>query len=81
MEALSRANILVQCRIDRAKRGCRSGTSHSMMMRRSVCQRTPHLLNLTQKLPVNYQVRLRGEVHRLVAPRDQKYQSNFVEVR
>jgi len=25
-------------------------------------------------------VRLRGEVHRLVAPRDQKYQSNFVEV-
>lgn len=27
------------------------------------------------------QVRLRGEVHRLVAPRDQKYQSNFVEVR
>lgn len=26
------------------------------------------------------QVRLRGEVHRLVAPRDQKYQSNFVEV-
>ncbi|KAK7689979.1 AP-2 complex subunit sigma [Cerrena zonata] len=27
------------------------------------------------------QVRLRGEVHRLVAPRDQKYQSNFVEFR
>jgi len=26
------------------------------------------------------QVRLRGEVHRLIAPRDQKYQSNFVEV-
>lgn len=26
-------------------------------------------------------VRLKGEVHRLVAPRDQKYQSNFVEVR
>lgn len=26
-------------------------------------------------------VRLRGEVHRLVAPRDQKHQSNFVEVR
>ncbi|TYJ58320.1 hypothetical protein B9479_000865 [Cryptococcus floricola] len=26
-------------------------------------------------------VRLRGEVHRLIAPRDQKYQSNFVEVR
>ncbi|KAJ7671865.1 clathrin coat assembly protein ap17 [Mycena rosella] len=25
-------------------------------------------------------VGLRGEVHRLVAPRDQKYQSNFVEV-
>ena len=25
-------------------------------------------------------MRLRGEVHRLVAPRDQKYQSNFVEV-
>jgi hypothetical protein len=25
-------------------------------------------------------VRLRGEVHRLIAPRDQKYQSNFVEV-
>ncbi|SPO36301.1 probable clathrin coat assembly protein ap17 [Pseudozyma flocculosa] len=24
-------------------------------------------------------VRLRGEVHRLIAPRDQKYQSNFVE--
>lgn len=35
-------------------------------------------------LPVSlksvFQVRLRGEVHRLVAPRDQKYQSNFVEV-
>jgi len=26
-------------------------------------------------------VRLRGEVHRLIAPRDQKYQSNFVEYR
>ncbi|ODN93416.1 AP-2 complex subunit sigma [Cryptococcus wingfieldii CBS 7118] len=26
-------------------------------------------------------VRLRGEVHRLIAPRDQKYQSNFVEFR
>jgi len=25
--------------------------------------------------------RLRGEVHRLIAPRDQKYQSNFVEFR
>ncbi|SPO31091.1 probable clathrin coat assembly protein ap17 [Ustilago trichophora] len=24
-------------------------------------------------------IRLRGEVHRLIAPRDQKYQSNFVE--
>ncbi|KAI5299450.1 AP-2 complex subunit sigma, partial [Ascosphaera atra] len=24
-------------------------------------------------------VKLKGEVHRLVAPRDQKYQSNFVE--
>lgn len=24
--------------------------------------------------------RIRGEVHRLIAPRDQKYQSNFVEV-
>jgi len=27
------------------------------------------------------QVRVRGEVHRLVAARDQKYQSNFVEFR
>lgn len=27
------------------------------------------------------QVRVKGEVHRLIAPRDQKYQSNFVEVR
>lgn len=26
-------------------------------------------------------VRIRGEVHRMIAPRDQKYQSNFVEVR
>ncbi|KAK0553883.1 AP-2 complex subunit sigma [Tilletia horrida] len=26
-------------------------------------------------------VRIRGEVHRLIAPRDQKYQSNFVEYR
>ncbi|KAK4050221.1 AP-2 complex subunit sigma [Microbotryomycetes sp. JL201] len=26
-------------------------------------------------------VRIRGEVHRLVAPRDQRYQSNFVEYR
>ena len=29
---------------------------------------------------LSLQVRLRGEVHRLIAPRDQKYQSNFVEV-
>ncbi|WVO24963.1 uncharacterized protein IAS62_006345 [Cryptococcus decagattii] len=29
----------------------------------------------------NEKVRLRGEVHRLIAPRDQKYQSNFVEFR
>ncbi|PWN97649.1 putative clathrin coat assembly protein ap17 [Tilletiopsis washingtonensis] len=27
------------------------------------------------------QSRLKGEVHRLIAPRDQKYQSNFVEFR
>ncbi|KAG8808123.1 AP-2 complex subunit sigma [Serendipita sp. 399] len=27
------------------------------------------------------QVRIRGEVHRLIAPRDQKHQSNFVEYR
>ncbi|CEH11891.1 clathrin coat assembly protein ap17 [Ceraceosorus bombacis] len=27
------------------------------------------------------QVRVKGEVHRLIAPRDQKYQSNFVEFR
>lgn len=26
-------------------------------------------------------VRIRGEVHRIIAPRDSKYQSNFVEVR
>ncbi|KAH0597406.1 hypothetical protein MHUMG1_04784 [Metarhizium humberi] len=26
-------------------------------------------------------IKLKGEVHRLVAPRDQKYQSNFVEFR
>lgn len=25
-------------------------------------------------------VRIRGEVHRMIAPRDQRYQSNFVEV-
>lgn len=25
--------------------------------------------------------RIKGEIHRLIAPRDQKYQSNFVEVR
>ena len=31
-------------------------------------------------LDTDVQVRLRGEVHRLIAPRDQKYQSNFVEV-
>jgi hypothetical protein len=30
--------------------------------------------------PADDKVRLRGEVHRLIAPRDQKYQSNFVEV-
>lgn len=28
----------------------------------------------------NEKVKLKGEVHRLVAPRDQKHQSNFVEV-
>lgn len=26
-------------------------------------------------------VKLKGEVHRLIAPRDQKHQSNFVEVK
>ena len=26
-------------------------------------------------------LRIRGEVHRIIAPRDQKYQSNFVEFR
>ncbi|GAA5981292.1 hypothetical protein JCM11641_005634 [Rhodosporidiobolus odoratus] len=26
-------------------------------------------------------IRIRGEVHRMIAPRDQKYQSNFVEFR
>ena len=36
--------------------------------------------NLTP-LNVIVQVRLKGEVHRLIAPRDQKYQSNFVEFR
>lgn len=27
------------------------------------------------------QMKIKGEIHRLIAPRDQKYQSNFVEVR
>ncbi|PWN29057.1 putative clathrin coat assembly protein ap17 [Jaminaea rosea] len=27
------------------------------------------------------QVKIKGEIHRLIAPRDQKYQSNFVEFR
>jgi len=39
---------------------------------------TPRLL--IHVAPADIQVRLRGEVHRLIAPRDQKYQSNFVEV-
>jgi len=33
------------------------------------------------QLLTKLQVRVRGEVHRLVAARDQKYQSNFVEFR
>lgn len=43
---------------------------------RSRCLLEPSML-----LILILKVRLRGEVHRLVAPRDQKYQSNFVEVR
>jgi hypothetical protein len=42
------------------------------------------LLDLHGKDQLDYnlgsQLRLRGEVHRVVAARDQKYQSNFVEV-
>lgn len=26
-------------------------------------------------------IKLKGEVHRLIAPRDQKHQSNFIEVK
>jgi hypothetical protein len=53
-----------------------------------VCTDHPFLPYLTNTLSAivsmyreaDVQVRLRGEVHRLIAPRDQKYQSNFVEV-
>jgi hypothetical protein len=51
---------------------------HMMMKRRYA------LLDLYGKDQLDYnlglQLRLRGEVHRVVAARDQKYQSNFVEV-
>ena len=36
---------------------------------------------LTARGQDDEKVKLKGEVHRLVAPRDQKYQSNFVEFR
>ncbi|KAJ5359485.1 AP complex mu/sigma subunit [Penicillium cataractarum] len=53
------------CRIARAKRAWRSGTHRTAL----------HWIQDEEK------VKLKGEVHRLVAPRDQKYQSNFVEFR
>ncbi|WOO84978.1 AP-2 complex subunit sigma [Vanrija pseudolonga] len=37
--------------------------------------------NCCRRAELTRQVRIRGEVHRLIAPRDQKYQSNFVEFR
>ncbi|KAJ5774816.1 hypothetical protein N7457_009712 [Penicillium paradoxum] len=42
---------------------------------------TQNDLTLTLGLKDEEKVKLKGEVHRLVAPRDQKYQSNFVEFR
>ena len=62
-------------RIAKARHGCPNGMFHTMMKKRcALFERTvPGLQHLVQ-------LRLRGEVHRVVAARDQKYQSNFVEV-
>ncbi len=63
-------------RTGKVKQGYPSGMFLTTTTRRSASRYHPQGYWLTQTL----QVRLRGEVHRLVAPRDQKYQSNFVEV-
>jgi AP-2 complex subunit sigma-1 len=83
------------CRTVKAKHGCQSGMSRMMMMRRYVrnvfltSSTTIHPVLSTHirisavqfvRRRADAKVRLRGEVHRLIAPRDQKYQSNFVEV-
>ncbi len=64
-------------RIAKARHGCRSGMFHMMMKRRYALL---DLHGVPELKPWN-KLRLRGEVHRVVAARDQKYQSNFVEVR
>ena len=66
-------------RIDKARRDYRSGMCPTMTMKKSGLSSHWRLVAISD-FSVS-QVRLRGEVHRLVAPRDQKYQSNFVEVR
>lgn len=68
-------------RIARAKLDCPSGTFPLMTTKRLTMRRFTRYDPRAYLAAPPPQVRLRGEVHRLVAPRDQKYQSNFVEVR
>lgn len=77
----------VAVRTDKGRLGCPNGMCLTTMTRRSVSIRSmsPGTFGVTDSAGLFFrylfgQVRLRGEVHRLIAPRDQKYQSNFVEV-
>lgn len=58
-----------------------SETQHHAAAGRPASIHVPSAGSTLHRTYANTQVRLRGEVHRLIAPRDQKYQSNFVEVR
>lgn len=72
------ADLLATLRTVKARRVCQSGMSHMMTRKRCalLCLRRKRLSYEC----IGSQLRLRGEVHRVVAARDQKYQSNFVEV-
>lgn len=66
-------------RTDKARPGSLSGVS-SYIFSALLSQLTHPSAATDVPFDDDEKVRVRGEVHRLIAPRDQKYQSNFVEV-
>jgi hypothetical protein len=64
------------------KPASRNGTRHTTYVRTHLSlSRHPFHSPPAFRTQDEEKVKLKGEVHRLVAPRDQKYQSNFVEFR